>query len=322
MIMKYSDAFVKSRRLESMAEETMVSVRGLVKRYGAHTAVDSIDFEVYRGEVFGLLGPNGAGKTTTLECLEGLRQFDAGFVSVAGCDPRRDEKRLRKVLGVQLQSSSLPEAMLVSEAMDLICAWHGIPARKDLLVRFGLEEMLRTQYVKLSTGLKRRLHLSLALATDPEVVVLDEPTAGLDVQGRAQLHEAIRELKANGVTLLLATHDMAEAQSLCDRIAIIIRGRLVALGTPEQITAAGDADTRITLRTRSGSLLPGVSHSPARFVRTNGEYGVWQAKDVVGALTILLGLIQANGDEVEDLRVERPSLEERFLEIIEGGAVK
>jgi len=206
--------------------------------------------------------------------------------------------------------------------MDLICAWHGIPTRKDLLVRFGLEEMLYKQYGKLSTGLKRRLHLALALATDPEVVVLDEPTAGLDVQGRAQLHEAIRELKVKGVTLLLATHDMAEAQSLCDRIAIIIRGRLVALGTPEQITAAGDADTRIILRTRSGSLLPGMNHDPARFVRANSEYIVWQTKDVVGGLTVLLGLIQANGDEVEDLRVERPSLEERFLEIIEGGAAK
>ena len=197
--------------------EVVVHVQGLVKRYGSVAAVNGISFEVNKGEVFGLLGPNGAGKTSALECLEGMRRVDGGTLSVNGCDPQSDGRRLRQILGVQLQSSSLPEGIHPEEAMRLICAWHGLPVRLDLLDRFGLDSSSKKQYSELSMGQKRRLHLALGLACDPAVVILDEPTAGLDVQGRAQLHDAIRELKATGVTILLATHDMAEAESLCDR---------------------------------------------------------------------------------------------------------
>ena len=197
-----------------------------------------------------MLGPNGAGKTTILECLEGMRKSDGGTLNVDGCNPQSDGRHLRQILGVQLQSSSLPEAIRPGEAMMLTCAWHGLSPRYDLLGHFGLDPQDKKLYCEMSTGQKRRLHLALALASNPTVVVLDEPTAGLDVQGRAQLHDSIRELKATGVTILLATHDMAEAESLCDRIAIIIRGRIAATGTPAQITSAGNAETRITLRTK------------------------------------------------------------------------
>ncbi len=166
---------------------------------------------------------------------------------------------------------------------------------------------------------KRRLHLALALASDPAVVVLDEPTVGLDVQGRAQLHDAIRELKAAGVTILLATHDMAEAESLCDRIAIIIRGRIAATGTPAQITSAGHSETRITLRTKRNCLLPGRDIGSARFLKQAEDYGIWLCRDTAAAVMELLKEVQQSGDSVEDLRVERPSLEERFLELIGGG---
>lgn len=299
--------------------EAVVHVQDLIKRYGSVAAVNGISFEVNKGEVFGLLGPNGAGKTSVLECLEGMRRVDGGTLDINGCDPQSDGRRLRQILGVQLQSSSLPEGIHPGEAMALICAWHGLPTRMDLLERFGLDSFSKKQYCQLSTGLKRRLHLALALACDPAVVILDEPTAGLDVQGRAQLHDAIRELKATGVTILLATHDMAEAESLCDRIAIMVKGRIAVIGSPAQITATGSSDTWITLRTKNDCLLPGKDTVNARFLKQTENYGIWLCNDTAAAVMELLKEVQQKGDSVEDLRVERPSLEERFLEFIEGG---
>jgi len=302
--------------------EYAISVQGLIKRYRNVTAVDGISFEVKRGEVFGLLGPNGAGKTTILECLEGMRKSDGGTLSVDGCNPQLEGRKMRLIMGVQLQSTSLPEAIRPGEAMTLICAWHGLSPRFDLLRHFGLDPQEKKQYCEMSTGQKRRLHLALALASDPTVVVLDEPTTGLDVQGRAQLHDAIRELKATGVTILLATHDMAEAESLCDRIAIIIRGRIAATGTPAQITSAGNAETQITLRTKSNCLLPGRDIGSARFLKQSENYGIWLCHDTADAVMELLKEVQQAGDTVEDLRVERPSLEERFLELVERGVTQ
>ncbi|MGB9662731.1 MAG: ABC transporter ATP-binding protein [Moorellaceae bacterium] len=299
--------------------ESVISVRGLIKRYGSFVAVNGVSFEVKKGEIFGLLGPNGAGKTTILECLEGIRQPNGGTLSISGHNPHSNGKKLRQILGVQLQSSSLPDGIRPREAMTLVCTWHGMPPRFDLLSRFGLDSQSKKQYREMSTGEKRRLHLALALASNPAVVILDEPTAGLDVQGRAQLHNAIRELKASGVTILLATHDMAEAESLCDRIAIIIRGRIVAIGTPAQITATGQAETRIILRTKRNCLLPGRDIGSARFLKQVENYGIWLCRDAAAGVMELLKEVQQSGDSVEDLRVERPSLEERFLELIEGG---
>ena len=251
--------------------------------------------------------------------LRVIRTADSGTMHVAGCDPRQQSQALRKKLGVQLQNSSLPDCIKVQEAMDLICAWHGLSGRPDLLERFSLADLSARQYRELSTGQKRRLHLALAMASKPTVIILDEPTAGLDVQGRAQLHDSIRELKQEGVTLLLATHDMAEAERLCDRIAIIIRGRIAVIGTPEQVTAAGRSETRITLRTRKQSLLPGRNIGQARFFSENEGYGIWLCRDAAASVIELLQAVKDNGDTVDDLRVERPSLEERFLEIVEGG---
>jgi ABC-2 type transport system ATP-binding protein len=301
-----------------MMNESVVSIKGLVKRYGSYIAVNGIDIEVGRGEVFGLLGPNGAGKTTTLECLEGMRKSDGGTLSVAGCDPQTDERKLRRKLGVQLQSSALPDSIRVGEAITLICAWRGLPEQLDLIQKFEIGELLNKQYRQLSTGQKRRLHLVLALMNNPEVLVFDEPTAGLDVQSRAQLHEEIRAIKAQGITVLLATHDMAEAEALCDRIAIMIHGKLAVCGTPEQVTAAGSKETRIRMRTSKNSLLPGGDIGGATFISAKDGYIEWNCRDVAPSVTELLKQVQDAEDTVEDLRVERPSLEERFLELVEG----
>ena len=239
-------------------------------------------------------------------------------MTVANCNPLSDKRELRRRLGVQLQASSLPDTILTAEAMELVCAWHGLPPRLDLLERIGLGELFKKQYQALSTGQKRRLHLALALANDPIVIILDEPTAGLDVQGRAQLHEAIRALKAAGITILLATHDMAEAETLCDRVAIIIRGKMATIGTPAQITAVGRTETRITIRTKNNRLLPGADIGHARFLKEAEGYGEWICTDVAAAVMDILSEVQTTGDQVEDLRVERPSLEERFLELVKG----
>ena len=300
--------------MKNMSE--IVAVKNLTKRYGDVTAVDHVSFQVQAGEVFGLLGPNGAGKTSTLECIEGMRRFDGGSIMVAGVDVCRDERAVRNTLGVQLQASALPGDIRPGEAMALVCGWHGMELRRDLLERFGMGDMAKKTYAQMSTGQKRRLHLALALAADPAVVVLDEPTAGLDVEGRAQLHGAIRELKESGMTFLLATHDMAEAEMLCDRIAIIIRGRLITLGTPAQVTAAGSQETKITIHTEKNSLLPGRDTAYARFIAERDGYGIWASAQVSKAVPALLKMIEENKDKVVDLRVERPSLEERFLEIV------
>ena len=297
--------------------EKQISVRGLVKAYGSGAAVSGVEFEVERGEIYGLLGPNGAGKTTTLECLEGLRRADGGSITVAGCNPQKDRKRLRSLLGVQLQSSSLPDHIRVDEAMKLVCAGHGVKERFDLLAEFGMTKLLAKRYHQLSTGQKRRLHLALALVSDPSVVILDEPTAGLDAEGRAQLHEEMLNLKKRNKTILLATHDMAEAEKLCDRISNIIRGKVAVTGTPAEVTAASAKASKIAIRTARNQLL-GYEVEGAAFNAVD-DYGIWIGENSTEILGQLLERLKQTGDSVLDLRVERPSLEESFLELVERG---
>ena len=174
-----------------MSDE-VVSIKEFTKSYDDFVAVDRVSFVVEKGEIFGLLGPNGAGKTTTLECLEGLRQPDAGELRILGVDPQREPGKLRNIIGVQLQTSGLPDNMTVDEAMRFFSAYHGVPPRYELLTRMGLEDKRRTQYHQLSTGQKRRLALSLAITYEPPVIILDEPTAGLDVASRTELHDLMQ----------------------------------------------------------------------------------------------------------------------------------
>jgi len=296
--------------------ELAVKVSELTKSYGQFVAVDRISFEVRRGEIFGLLGPNGAGKTTTLECLEGLRRPDGGSIRVADTDPTRNVKGLRNAIGVQLQTSGLPASMTVGEAMHFFCAYHGVKPRYDLLDRLGLKEKNGTQYHALSTGLQRRLALALALAHEPPIVIMDEPTAGLDVPSRVQLHEIMAELRAKGTTILLATHDMAEAEKMADRVAIMVRGRIVEAGSPRELTATGSTLTKITISTADGMFLSGERSLPGlQRWAVQEEYFVCFSIDVGATLKTMLASIEKSGDRIIDLRVERPTLEERFLEI-------
>jgi ABC-2 type transport system ATP-binding protein len=296
--------------------QPIIEVTNFSKSYGDFVAVDNISFSVRPGEIFGLLGPNGAGKTTTLECLEGLRQPDGGTLQVAGIDPIKEPRKLRHVIGVQLQASGMPEAMTPDEAMKFFCAYHGLSPRFDLIERFGLTAKRKTQFHELSTGQQRRLSLALAITHEPRVLFLDEPTAGLDVSSRAELHAMMRELQANGAAIILATHDMAEAEQLSDRVAILLNGRIAASGAPMDITATGAGLTKISVHTKADILLANHQAFPAVSQRQLKEdYAVYFSYDIAQTVPALITYVQEKADELIDLRVERPSLEERFLEL-------
>lgn len=303
-----------------MDNTAALEVRALRKHYGATKAVDGLSLSVRQGEIFGLLGPNGAGKTTTLECVEGLRIPDGGEVSVYGIDPATHPRDLWNTIGVQLQTSALPDSMTPREALDIFSRYHSKAPRPEILERMGMSAKLNDRYENLSTGQKRRLSLSLAVAHSPRVVFLDEPTAGLDVESRTELHSLMRELRDEGTTIILATHDMAEAEKLCDTIAIVITGQVMASGTPARITAAGDGRTRITVSTIKGEVVRNTPALPqTELVSVKDGYCLYQSGNPAAALSSLLAFLSKHGDELADLRVERPSLEERFMEITNNG---
>ena len=304
-------------------KDVVIEVKDYRKTYGDVVAVNGISFDVKAGEIFGLLGPNGAGKTTTLEALEGLRSPDSGSLTVAGIDPVREPRRLRNMIGVQLQSAGLPETITPDEAMKFFCAYHDVDPRFDLLERLGLSEKRKAQFYELSTGQQRRLALALAVAHTPSVLFLDEPTAGLDVGTRVELHDLMRDLQSGGTTIILATHDMAEAEEMSDRVAIMLQGDIVDIGTPMEITATGAGLTKISVSTQSSSLNDPDLILPAVDQRTlRDDYAIFFSTDIGPTVSAIIARIDSEGDSLIDLRVERPSLEDRFLEITTAGGGK
>lgn len=296
----------------------VLTVEGLRKSYGDVNAVDGVDFLVSGGEILGLLGPNGAGKTTTLECVEGLLCPDGGRINIRGLDPQRDRRRMRDLVGVQLQTAALPGTMTVGDAMRFVSAYHGCQPREDLLGRMDLAELHARKYSELSVGQQRRLALVLAIVHRPALLFLDEPTAGLDVKSRRELHTIIAELREQGTAIVLATHDMAEAEKLSDRLAIMLAGRIVAEGTPREITATGDGLTKVSVATEGGLLIGADLVFPAAQTPfADEQYLVCFSTDPGETVKGVLDAVAARGDRLVDLRVERPSLEERFLEVTE-----
>lgn len=300
--------------------KNVIEISGFTKKYGDFIAVDNIDFNVMEGEIFGLLGPNGAGKTSTLECLEGLREPSGGSVLVAGLAPSTQFNKLKNLIGVQLQSASMPESITPDEAVRLFSAYHNTKPRMDLLDRLGLAEKRSAQFYELSTGQQRRLALTLAVMHGPRVLFLDEPTAGLDVGTRSELHNMIKELQEKGTTIILATHDMAEAENLADRVAILLNGRIAKTGAPLEITATGAGLTKISVRTVASNLpvsadaFPNVSYAKAK-----EDYQIYYSQDIGSTISAVISFIDDHNDSLIDLRVERPSLEDRFLEITNTG---
>jgi len=303
--------------------DIVIEVQEFTKTYDDFVAVDRVSFDVKRGEIFGLLGPNGAGKTSTLECLEGLREPNGGMVRVAGLIPTTEFHKLKNLIGVQLQSASLPESITPEEAVKLFSAYHNVEPRLDLLDRLGLAEKHNSQFFELSTGQQRRMALALAVMHNPQVLFLDEPTAGLDVATRSELHGMMSELQNAGTTIILATHDMAEAEQMSDRVAILLNGKIAKIGTPMEITAAGAGLTKISVRTQNSKFLgsqisfPAVVHS-----MEIDDYGIYFSKDIGPTVSAIISHIESQNDTLIDLRVERPSLEDRFLEITNTGEMR
>ncbi|GAB3141850.1 ABC transporter ATP-binding protein [Micromonospora sonneratiae] len=291
----------------------VIEVEGLRKRYGTTVAVDDVSFTVEKGEIFGILGPNGAGKTTTVECLVGLRNSDAGRISVLGLDPRRDRNRLRQLVGVQLQQGILPEKLRVGEAVRLYRSFYSEGADPDrLLADLGLDGKRRTAFGDLSGGQQQRLAIALALVGNPVVAVLDELTTGLDPQARRNTWQLIDEIRESGVTVLLVTHLMEEAERLCDRIAVIDRGRLVALDTPLGLIRQAALDQELTFRVTEPfdhavlAALPEVSGVVADGdeVRVSGSGNLLYA---VSSALIGLGVVAT------ETRLRQAQLDDAFL---------
>jgi ABC-2 type transport system ATP-binding protein len=291
----------------------IIDVQGLVKRYGEHTAVDGVSFAVEPGEIFGILGPNGAGKTTTVECVEGLRRPDGGEIRVCGIDPRRDTGELRELLGAQLQESQLPDKLRVGEAMELYSSFYRDPADwGGLLDVLGLAGKRDAQFRKLSGGQKQRLSIALALIGRPRVAVLDELTTGLDPQARRDVWELIDDIRNRGVTILLVTHFMEEAERLCDRIAVIDAGKVVAVDSPAGLVSTVDDTQRIRFRPSAPldhamlTALPEVSDVE----RAGAQLVVTGTGNLLHAVTSVLA---RNQIVAADLRVEQTSLDDAFV---------
>lgn len=298
----------------SSTRKPVIQVEHLRRTYGSTVAVDDISFDVAEGEIFGLLGPNGAGKTTTVECVQGLRRPESGSIRVLGLDPKAHSLELRRRIGSQLQESALPARIKVWEALDLFASvssrnsdWRG------LMEQWGLTEKRNASFASLSGGQRQRLFVALSLVNNPEVVFLDEMTTGLDPASRRVAWELIRAIRERGATVVLVTHFMDEAQHLCDRVAIVDRGRIAAMDTPQRLVAAYSGGVRVTFSTDHADLpwlgqVPGV----AKIVRSGPRVEV---EGTGPLLALVAAALVEHGIVPVDLRTEQPSLEDVFLRI-------
>lgn len=295
----------------------VIEVENLYKSYGPVEAIRGVSFAVEEGEVFGLLGPNGAGKTSTVEILEGLREPDRGRVSVCGLNPQEAGNHFKEIIGAILQSTNLPEKLRVKEALDLFAELYARHADTgELLRRFQLEEKADAFYKDLSGGQKQRLALAMALVNDPRVVFLDEPTAGLDPQVRREIYDIIEDLRRAKKTVLITTHYIEEAERLCDRVAVVDSGRVIAQGTPRELKQKSAGKTRIEVRLArplaNGALahIDGVSDSR----EFDGAYVLHSARPPQ-TIVALVKQLEAEGNELQSLEMFSPSLEDVFIEL-------
>ena len=296
---------------------SVITVEHLRKTYGSVVAVDDVSFEVERGEIFGLLGPNGAGKTTTGECLQGLRRPDGGLSRVLGLDPIVDAANLRGRIGSQLQESALPERIKVWEALDLFASFGvRVSDWRLLLKQWGLADKEQAYFSALSGGQRQRLFIALALVTNPEVVFLDEMTAGLDPSARRVAWHLIQSVRESGVTVILVTHFMEEAEQLCDRIAVIDKGRVSVMGTPQQLIAQYAPEITVSF-SYAGDDLAKLEHTPGvRAVVRRGNRVEVQGRDAV--IVGVAAALAEQGLAPADFRVDQPNLEDVFLRITGG----
>ncbi len=311
-----------AQRVDSGLSFPGVTVRDLCKRYGAIRAVNGVSFEVRAGEIFGLLGPNGAGKTTTVESIVGLVEPDSGAIDICGIDVRAQPRVARQQLGVALQTTGLQDGITPREALHSFGAlFHSAVAVEPLLGRFGLEAKADSRVSTLSGGQKQRLALALALVNDPHVIVLDEPTAGLDAQMRREFHNYIQAMRQEGRSVLLTTHDMDEAAQLCNRIAVIDRGQIVAAGSPAELIATLRSAMRVELTTDQ-TIDPAWLTPPTLFrdIRCEDTELSFTTANAGEALARLLAVLAEHGMQVVHLQAGKGTLEDALLEIIASQA--
>ncbi len=295
----------------------VIQVSGVRKTYGRTVAVDDVSFDVRAGEIFGLIGPNGAGKTTTMECIEGLRKPDHGTISVLGLDPVRQATELQDRIGVQLQQAQLQKRIKVWEAVDL---WASLYRKKAsdgerLLDQLGLAEKRNSWFMTLSGGQKQRLFIALALVNDPEVVFLDELTTGLDPQSRRAIWELVRGIRERGKTVFLTTHLMEEAERLCDRVAVIERGRVIDVDTPERLIARHCPERSVIVATedaRAEALFRAIPHVSS-VERAENRYTIRGTGDDL--VTEVIECLSENRIRATDFRAVLPNLEDVFIKI-------
>ena len=294
-----------------------VSVADLWKRYGATEAVRGVSFEVGVGQVFGLLGPNGAGKTTTLECILGLRQPDGGSIRIDGLDIRTHATQAKRLVGAQLQAATLQDKITPRQALDLFGSFYAQSfAGDDLLRRFDLENKADVAFATLSGGQRQRLFLALAVINRPTLLVLDEPTAGLDPQARRKLHTLIREMRSEGRAVLLSTHDLDEAGQLCDQIGIMDGGRIITVAPPAELIGRSQAPARMIVRTAPPLASTVVDALPGVIGAIYGDRGwVLETRAPNRVLADLVRRVDEAGAELLDVELHRPSLEDVFIEL-------
>jgi ABC-2 type transport system ATP-binding protein len=302
-----------------MSGDAVISVAELHKSYGTVEAVCGIQFEVMAGEVFGLLGPNGAGKTTTVEILEGLRPRSSGEVRVLGLDPARQKNELKDRIGVCLQATNLPDKMRVREALELFAAFYSRNGDGEaLLKRLQLWEKRDAAYATLSGGQQQRLAIALALINEPQLLFLDEPTTGLDPQVRLEIRDLIEELRAEKRTILMTTHYIEEAERLCDRVAIIDAGKIIALGSPRELqeksAEQSGIEIKLTQPLREGAE-PSLNDVLSSSVSEDRRELKVRSSKPARALVELVKWIDAQGYEIEDVHLKRPTLEDVFIEM-------
>lgn len=297
---------------------SVITVDSLEKRYGDLQAVADVSFEVHDGEIFGLLGPNGAGKTTTVECVQGLRHADSGRVAVLGLDPQTQARALRTRIGSQLQESSLPHRMRVAEALALFSSFHPEgPPWRDVMDQWGLTEKAKASFGSLSGGQRQRLLVALALVNDPQVVFLDEMTTGLDPAARRATWDLVEQIRSRGTTVVLVTHFMDEAMRLCDRLAVVDHGTVVAAGTPAELVAANTEGVTVTFTAPSGTTgLLDALRAVAGVHRVDCD---GTSVDVHGEPSVVAPVGKAlvdHGVVPDDIAVHRPSLEDVYLRLV------
>ena len=296
--------------------KTAIMVEDLRKRYGEVQAVDGVSFQVEQGEIFGMVGPNGAGKTTTIECIEGLRRPDGGLIRVLGLDPRSESEGLRLRTGVQLQESSVPDRLKVIEALKLFASFYPSSESPDeLLALLGLEEKSRAPCGKLSGGQKQRLFIALALINRPELVFLDELTSGLDPQSRRHMWDLVRAIREQGRTVFLTTHYMEEAERLCDRVAVMDHGQIVALDSPAALIRSLGVDRRLSFVLEGDCPDLQLEELPMvdRIEGTGERLLVYGRGDRLVGTVVMAA--EAAGATLRDLRTEEPNLEDVFLRL-------